>query len=947
MEPPFDVFLSYTGRDKPAVREICKLLRDRGLRPWLDQEQLIPGRPWQEALAEKVIERIAAAAVCVSKDGLGPWENREMRAYISKFVESDRPVIPVLLPGAAKKPKLPAFLQAFTWVDLRGGLTPEGIDRLVFGITGRNPAPAPGPPSGLLPSPLHNLPFQSLGDLFKGREAELAELEAFAASSAQKKVLYGLGGIGKTCLAVEYAWRHGARYRATFFVRAGSPAELRAQVAALAGPDLLHLPERQAAAEEEAVFGAVLTWLRENPGWLLILDNVNTGDAARAVRELLPLLQGGKVLVTSDLAAWPAGFGKREVERISREEAARFLLERTQGNREKAAGDPADAVRLAAFLDGLPLALEQAAAYIAFHHLSLAEYLDAWERTREEVNWYDERVMDYPRSLAATWQQTVERLGLAPAALLRLMAYLAPDPIPNALFESGEELVAEAIRQLAEETSQPPKREPVSVALGNLAAYSMIEQEDGVVVVHRLVQEVTRTRIPAEQQRAWIELALRLVDHFAPEPPDDVRTWPVWDLLRPHAAVVLAHAEAAGLPEPTGRLMNELGALLATKGLFAEAEGLYRRALDIGQVAFGSDDPKVASYLNNLAQLLKATNRLAEAEPLMRRALEIDQAAFGGEHPNVAEDLNNLAGLLQATNRFDEAEPFMRRALEIDQAAFGNDHPRIAVRLNDLASLLYATNRLAEAAPLMRRALEIDQAVFGNDHPRIAVRLNNMAGLLQATNRLAEAEPFMRRALEIDQAAFGNDHPSVARDLNNLAQLLQDTNRMDEAEPLLRRALDIDQATFGNDHPNVARDLNNLASLLRATNRLHEAEPFIRRALEMDQASFGHDHPTIAIRLNNLALLLQATNRLAEAEPLMRRALEIDQAAFGENHPNIAIDLNNLAQLLQATNRLAEAEPLMRRALEIFERSFGPDYPSTKIARTNLENLLASQKGVG
>jgi tetratricopeptide (TPR) repeat protein len=688
------------------------------------------------------------------------------------------------------------------------------MDRFLYGITGKKPTGTAEERPGLSPPALHNLPFESLGDLFKGRDAELAELEAFVTSPVPKKILHGLGGIGKTRLAVEHAWRQGSRYRAAFFVRADTPAGLRAQVAALAGPDLLRLPERQAAAEEE-VFGAVLTWLRENPGWLLILDNVDTEDAARAVRDLLPRLQGGKVLVTSRLAAWPAGLGRREVEQISPEEAAHFLLERTQGQRVATASDPADATRLAGLLDGLPLALEQAGAYIAFHRISLAGYLDAWERIREEVlSWYDDRVMDYPRSLAVTWQQTVERFGPGAAALLRLAAYLAPEPIPVALFESGEEFIAEAIRQLEEETGQPAKEESVRAALADLAAYSMIDQEDGAVIVHRLVQEVTRTRIPAERQRAWIELALRLVNSFAPEPPDDVRTWPVWDLLRPHAAEVLTHADAAGIPEPTGRLMNQLGLLLKAKALFAEAERFYRRSREIIQASLGADHPEVAASLNNLAALLKDTNRVDEAEPLMRRVLEIDQAAFGNEHPDVSVDLNNLAALLQATNRLDEAEPLMRRALDIDQAAFGDEHPNVATSLSNLAGLLKDTNRLAEAEPLMRRALDIDQTALGNEHPEVAIRLNNLAQLLQATNRLAEAEPLMRRALDIDQAAFGNEHPRVAVQLNNLAQLLKATNRLTEAEPLLRRSLAIFERSFNPDHPSTKTVRKNLEFLL-------------------------------------------------------------------------------------------------------------------------------------
>ena len=134
----FDVFLSHNSKDKPAVRELAEALRARGLTVWLDEWELIPGRPWQEAL-EAVIQTARASAVLVGKDGLGPWEDAEVRGCLSEFVARKLPVIPVLLPGAPAEPDLPFFLKRFTWVDLRAGLTEEGLDRLHWGITGRKP----------------------------------------------------------------------------------------------------------------------------------------------------------------------------------------------------------------------------------------------------------------------------------------------------------------------------------------------------------------------------------------------------------------------------------------------------------------------------------------------------------------------------------------------------------------------------------------------------------------------------------------------------------------------------------------------------------------------------------------------------------------------------------------------------------------------------------------
>jgi tetratricopeptide (TPR) repeat protein len=184
-------------------------------------------------------------------------------------------------------------------------------------------------------------------------------------------------------------------------------------------------------------------------------------------------------------------------------------------------------------------------------------------------------------------------------------------------------------------------------ALAELARFTLVTRQETQVSVHRLVQEVVRSRIPAQSRAAWVEKAVRLVNDFAPRPPDDVRTWPVWDPLRPHAMRVIELAEAENVEQPVSTLMNELAVLLKTKGIFSQAKPLYRRALTLDERAFGNDHPEVARDLNNLAQLLKATNRLAEAEPLMRRALDVFTRSLGEDHPNTQLDARNLAILLE------------------------------------------------------------------------------------------------------------------------------------------------------------------------------------------------------------------------------------------------------------------------------------------------------------
>ncbi|MCP5142293.1 MAG: tetratricopeptide repeat protein [Chromatiales bacterium] len=702
------------------------------------------------------------------------------------------------------------------------------------------------------------LPFQSLGHLFKGRDAMLTTLRDSLgaggdgrATAIVGQAVHGLGGVGKTRLAVEYAWRHVDSYRALLFVVAETPEALVRNLAGLAGPAALDL-DLPAEATPDVQAGEVLRWLQANPGWLLILDNLDSEAAAGAAEGLLARLHGGHVLLTGRLANWSAQVRALPLDVLDPEPARDFLLERTAARRRPAADDPALATAIAAELGHLALALEHAGAYIAQRRLGLAGYRDEWRRRQGEVMaWFDARAMQYPGSLAVTWQTSVDQLGAPARLLLQRLAWFAPEPIPETLL---------AVRVADDALADP------EAALAELETYSLVQRDPDApqFSVHRLVQDVTRRSLDAASARARLHEALDWLRAAFVGEAQDVRDWPVLEPLAVHVAAVCAAGDGQGIEVPTAGLLRGLGVLYWAQARHREAEAVMRRALEINGAHFGKEHPELAIDLNNLAQLLKTTNQLAEAEPLMRRALEINEASYGESHPKVATHLNNLAALLMATNRLAEAEPLMRRALVIDEASYGESHPRVAIDLNNLAQLLATTNRLAEAEPLMRRALVIDEASYGESHPRVATDLNNLARLLQATTRLEEAEPLMRRALAIDEASYGTSHPEVATDLNNLAQLLQDMNRLVEAEPLMRRALAIDEASYGALQPEVARDLNNLAGLLQATNRLAQAEPLMRRALailEGFERDTGFEHPNTRAARANLAVLLAALGR--------------------------------------------------------------------------------------
>ena len=704
-----------------------------------------------------------------------------------------------------------------------------------------------------------NLPFASLGSLFVGRNADLNRLRAALATGKEAAVvgraLHGLGGVGKTRLAIEYALRHETDYSALLLVRADNPATLAANLAAFAGAEVLDLPEKD-APQDAAKIEAALRWLEAHPTWLMILDNVDDEKAVAAVSKLMTRLKGGHVIATARASNFPASVRKLELDVLDEDSAMEFLLERTADDRDKATDDQQRARELAHELGGLALGLEQAGAYIATERIGFARYLTLWRDSRQKVvAWFDRTLMSYDHDtgLAATWATSVDRLTHESRRLLDRLAMLAPDPIPDSLLDvavPGEAADYDAHR-----------------ARVGLYAYSLITRasgEDGSAmgfVVHRLVQDFARRAMTKARRCEALREALAWVNEASVGDAEDVRSWPVLDPLAPHALAVARKADDAALAEPTGWLFHQFGSLFHAKARYSEAEPLMRRAIEISELRCGPDDPAVSTCIGNLALLLGDTNRVREVEPLLRRALAIDEVRFGPNNPKVAIRLSNLGELLRDTNRLDEAEHHIRRALAIDEASLGPDHANVAIRLNNLAGLLEQTNRRAEAEPLYRRALTIFDESHGANHPRTAAGLNNLASLLQATQRLAEAESLYRRALRIDEASYGPDHPNVAIRLANLATVLGQTNRPVEAEPLLRRALKIDESAYGPDHPNVGIRLANLAGLLRGADRLSEAEPLYRRALAIFENSLGSDHPNTVTVRSSLAALEAARDR--------------------------------------------------------------------------------------
>ena len=634
---------------------------------------------------------------------------------------------------------------------------------------------------------------------FTGRQEDLAALDRTLwngkPAAITQGALHGGGGVGKSTLAIQYAYQNRERYAGVWWLGADTPAGIVDGLVALGAifiPGLDELENRAGAAERALTFIADGGF--EKP-WLLLYDNV---EQPRALDGLLPR-SGAQVLITTRFPDWKGRAAAVPLGVFAAAEAMQFLLDRADRT------DKEGAARLAAELGYLPLALDHAAAYCKRTGTSFDKYRELLPELIKRAP----KDADYPRSVYATFSLAIEHAAVdcpEAEALMAILAYFAPDDIPLSLIS------ADVMNEVAR-----------GDAVAALYEVSLLEVENEVdqatVSLHRLAQTVMRDRLAASgEAETTAALALALIAVAFPFQSDDIQTWPACAALRAHTIAVLEGIRDEGdILEVTGPLLSKLALYLEARAEYGKAEPLSRRTLAIGEKIYGPDHPEVATRLNNLAVLLeKGFGNYEESEKLKCRALTIIEKAHGSNHPNVAGYLNNLALLLQATNRLAEAEPLMQRALAIVEANFGPDHPSVATCLNNLAGLLLVSDRAWKAESICRRAVKIWEKAFGEDDPNVATALNNLALLLQATNRLAEAEPLMRRVIAIFEKTLGPNHPNVATSLYNLGRLLRDTNRPAEAEPLMRRAAEMFASSLGRDNPNTQNAFGDYLGIVAA-----------------------------------------------------------------------------------------------------------------------------------
>jgi hypothetical protein len=673
-------------------------------------------------------------------------------------------------------------------------------------------SPVPGMADPGLPGSVPrvwNIPARNPG--FTGRDdlLEAVRERLLAGDKAVVQALHGMGGVGKTQLAAEYAHRFAGAYDLAWWINSAQSGLISDQFAAL-GAALGCVP---ATAGTQVVRAVVLAELRERSRWLLVFDNAeNPAD----VTPWLPG-RGGHVLITSRERGWAEVAAPVEVDVLARPESAAILQARVRGL------TGADADRLAAELGDLPLAIAQAAGFMAETGMAPVQYLGLLRTRAGQLLAQVPRGSSYPQSLAAATQLIADRLARddpAAAQLASLCAFMAPEPIP------GELLTGTTSAMPGELAAQVADPLAWRLTLAHLAGQWLARIDDrGGVQMHRLTQAILRDRLTPEQAAATRARTEAMLAASNPGDPDNPATWPRWVRLMPH----LRHADLAATDSPG---LRQLG-----------CDGCWYLLARGAATAPAGTDP-LARYIPT-------------AYDLARDLRQQWRDRLGDDHEHTLEITRYLGWALQAMGRYAEARDLDQDTLDRKRRVLGEDHPSTLVCANHLVNDLRLLGELNAARDLARDSLDRTRRVLGQDHPGTLRTAQYLAATLRELGEAQAARDLNQDTLDRQRRVRGQDHPDTLRTATNLALDLRDLGEVQAARDLNQDTLDRRRRVLGHDHPDTLRSATQLATNLRDLGEVRAARDLDQDTLDRKRQVLGEDHPDTLTSASNLALDLR------------------------------------------------------------------------------------------
>lgn len=596
-------------------------------------------------------------------------------------------------------------------------------------------------------------------------------------SLAVTQAIAGLGGIGKTQTAIEYAFRYRNEYKPCFWVVADTNITLTSALVEIA--KLLCLPEAN-NSDQNTIIQSVKKWFETYEGWLLILDNA---DSPALLKPYLPINPRGHILITSRAHVFDMlGVSKTlDLGQMEKDEAMEFLLKRTNRQNLKET-EKLFAERLLAELGYLPLAIEQAGAFILAHQSTFETYFKSYENKKFLLLNQALPVMgDYAHSVATTWSMNfnaIESMNAESANILRLSAFLGPDSIPIELISDGYYKLDSDDSLSVNELGDDPIA--LDIALQPLTRYSLIHRDisSSSYSIHRLVQESIKSEMVAEMRKHWALKVVRAINNIFPSA--SYSTWTLCDRLLSHCVLAAQYVEYYNFTFlDAGEFLNGVACYLRMRGDFTESERIHLQSVAIRERDLGPEDQEVAINLNNLALVYYDQYIFSKAEPLLVRALDINIKNLGEDNPDLALAYNNLGLLYVRCDKLLKAQSILERALELYNKSPQNEEFFYAIIINNLAELHLGLGNYSLVEKLCLESLNIRERI-GN--PEKTGRSYTTMGMIKfKIGELDIAEEFFKKAITNREVVFGIEHPELIIVLVRYIEMLINTNRQYEA----------------------------------------------------------------------------------------------------------------------------------------------------------------------
>lgn len=825
-------------------------------------------------------------------------------------------------------------------------------------VAGKAPGLVDRKPSRCRPPLGRNPRFQGRSDLLN----KIHDL-LFADSSAKSFVaLTGLRGVGKTQLALEYAYSYAEdrpEYTDVLWIRGDTQELLRSDFAMLA--DTLNLEEKQ-RSEPELKLGAVRHWLGKNDGWLLIIDGADDKNAVGWLSPLLPARHTGHVMVTTTNPNWRAFGDVLTVDVLATQDAVSLLVKRS--------GQPQSVaiVQLAELLGRLPLALVQAAAYIERTGMSSETYVQLLVQRQAEVL-ARPLLDDYPATVATVWLLSFERIQKASPAgalLLYLGAFLAPVEFPFAV------LVAQGDDQLpASLVKLQPLSDPLSLqdAIADLRAYSLVNVWGDFLWIHPLVQAMLRHYLGAERKQ-WATLTAELVRLCFRYSSYNPQTWEKSSFFFPHAWVSIVYAMEENVnPTLVAQLGGRLGDYYQTHVSSQLAAQLLGQ-IDEYCTATGSTQENAAFHelriqrartlcsvgqwslavelLDGLQRELRLTDHTAQNDSILMGlpiergnalliggkyadALKAGQEALqlqsmGGEVPPVlTATADGLVGLaLVELARFQEGRGHLEKALAVLPKDDENSPMLEGVLLHNLGLARLESGDVAGAEQAYRSAIAKMELHLGPYHPQTGACRGQLGRLFEQRGEYRAARQEFRKAYWASRHFSADTSIELSRALKNLCEVYLFPGYLKRARVLAEQSLKINLQLYEERHPETIHSYGLLARALHGTKEDQAARACFDKSCALTEELFGPDHPETASVHHNMGVFLVDIEDFETGRWHLERALSIDEKVYGKEHFEVATDLDSLSQLYLLRKEWEQALPLLERVLAIREQQFGP-----------------------